>query len=60
MALEKGTKVWLKSGGPAMVIKHLNSKGNWVCTWFSENQVQEHDFRKEQLTEEDPNLKTNK
>jgi uncharacterized protein YodC (DUF2158 family) len=56
MALNKGTKVWLKSGGPAMVIKHMDRYGKWICTWFVGTEIKEHDFSPEQLTEEDPNI----
>lgn len=56
MAINNGTIVWLKTGGPAMTVKFLTTSNLWLCTWFDkDNEVKEHSFSEEQLTEEDPN-----
>ena len=56
MALQNGAVVWLKSGGPAMTVKHQDSNGDMICTWFTyDDEIMEHNFSAEQLTEEDPN-----
>lgn len=52
-----GKVVWLKSGGPAMTVKFLNRASSWTCNWFAGDEIKEHDFAAEQLTETDPNPK---
>ena len=54
MAIEEGSIVWLKTGGPAMTVKFKNSMGEWLCSWFVDEDVKEHSFTEEQLTEEEP------
>jgi uncharacterized protein YodC (DUF2158 family) len=56
MAIQDGSLVWLKSGGPAMTVKWEDENtGGWVCTWFVKNEIKEHSFSEHQLTETDPN-----
>ena len=59
MAIEIGTVVWLKSGGPAMTIRYEKNNSYWVANWFDGNAVKEGDFYEYQLTEENPNNYTN-
>lgn len=60
MAIQKGSTVWLKTGGPAMSVQHLywlnnNNDEGWMCSWFDENnKVHEHAFVTESLTEVNP------
>lgn len=56
MAIEAGKSVWLKSGGPKMSAKHKTVSGNWLCTWFKDDEVKEHDFEEAQLTDENPDI----
>ncbi|MEP2508480.1 MAG: DUF2158 domain-containing protein [Reichenbachiella sp.] len=54
MSIEPGKIVWLKTGSPAMTVKFLNQREEWLCTWFVGQEVKEHSFTQEQLTEEEP------
>ncbi|WP_158918057.1 DUF2158 domain-containing protein [Caulobacter sp. S45] len=36
MALKIGDVVELKSGSPKMTITAQTERGNWTCSWFSE------------------------
>ena len=54
MAFEKGTSVWLKIGSPKMIIKYRDTKQQLVCNWFVGEEIREHAFREEQLTETKP------
>lgn len=61
MAIDKGSIVWLKTGGPSMTVKYNVSPyvavgEEWVCSWFDNGKINEHNFSVEQLTETDPNL----
>lgn len=39
-----------------MTVKHQDSDGDMICTWFTnDDEIMEHNFSAEQLTEEDPN-----
>jgi uncharacterized protein YodC (DUF2158 family) len=53
MAIQSGTLVWLKSGGPKMTVKSHQSNG-WICTWFLNLEPKEHVFNENQLVEEEP------
>lgn len=43
-----GLVVRLKSGGPKMTAKYLKN-GDWICTWFHENEMREGSFDELQL-----------
>ena len=34
VAIEKGMKVWLVTGGPAMTVSRKNPADLWECHWF--------------------------
>ena len=53
MAIQSGTLVWLKSGGPKMTVRCNSNKG-WICTWFLNYEPKEYTFLQDQLTESDP------
>jgi Uncharacterized small protein len=55
MAIQSGTTVWLKSGGPCMTIKFFTAGKEWLCTWFAGDEIKEYTFMAEQLTENNPN-----
>ena len=50
MAKQKGSEfqsgdiVRLKSGGPNMTVRHLDSFGNYFCQWFSGSKLQSGNF----------------
>jgi uncharacterized protein YodC (DUF2158 family) len=43
--MQAGDVVRLKSGGPMMTIKHLDSNGNFWCEWFADFEVRQHSFK---------------
>ena len=43
-----GQVVRLKSGGPKMTVKYQR-QGDWICTWFSGDEMKEGAFDKGQL-----------
>jgi uncharacterized protein YodC (DUF2158 family) len=49
MELKPGMIVTLKSGGPKMTVKFLNTSSTWTCTWFINDEAKEHGFSEEQL-----------
>ena len=53
MAMKEGSIVYLKSGSPAMTIGAKTATG-WSCSWFVGNEIKEHTFTEEQLTETNP------
>lgn len=54
ITIEAGMKVWLKTGGPCMTVKFKTANGEWLCSWFVGNDIKEHSFTAEQLTNENP------
>lgn len=58
MAIDKGSIVWLKSGGPKMTVKqYLNVAKTWECHWFETHTLMRGEFTLEELTETDPKSK---
>lgn len=50
-----GMIVWLKSGGPEMVVKGISHyDGLWICNWFDKNKSFEHTYSSEQLVDINP------
>jgi uncharacterized protein YodC (DUF2158 family) len=43
--MQAGDVVKLKSGGPLMTIKHLDSNGSFWCEWFADFDVRQHTFK---------------
>jgi len=51
MAIDKGSIVRLKSGGPKMTVIHQLMGGAMLCKWFSGIEVKESQFSVESLEE---------
>lgn len=50
-----GMIVWLKVGGPQMVVKGISHlDGLWICNWFDKTKSFEHTYSSEQLVDIDP------
>jgi uncharacterized protein YodC (DUF2158 family) len=48
-SLKPGDTVQLKSGGPVMTVRKIDSEGNIECNWFEGAKFKDGFFRPEQL-----------
>jgi uncharacterized protein YodC (DUF2158 family) len=54
MEIKAGDVVWLKSGGPKMTVKSIDSKQLCKCIWFQHGEIHHCDFEIVTLTKNDP------
>lgn len=57
MIIKEGMIVWLKTGGPSMVVSSLARTNTWICKWFVGTKINHFQFKSEELTDINPNQK---